>query len=152
MTKALDDFITAYRAPKSAVEITGDFACSEWVYTDDHGWNPCSVRKTSRWGDCPNRANHRRPVLQHKELDQITEGDRVTFYHHASNRDQWATVLEWTPVWHFPDGAVAEWEAVLHIEDLGLGNGFTAGTKVQRHRVRRHGSIVKYGYTPGVFR
>lgn len=150
MRYTLDQFIAEHRAPKSAIVVAGDFECRDWVHTEEHGWNPCTVRKTSMSGDCPNKDNHGRPVLKPKTLDEITEGDRVQFYHHASNQNQWATVLEWTVAKTFPDGKAAEWDAVFHIEHLGLGNGFSAGIKVQRHRVGRYGSIIKYA-TDGSF-
>jgi hypothetical protein len=151
MTNALDQFIAEYRAPKSAITVAGDFECRDWVHTAEHGWNPCAVRKTSMWGDCPNKANHGRPVLKAKTQEQITEGDRVNFYHPASNQDQWATVLAWTVGSTFPDGSPMTWDAVLHIERLSLGNGFSAGTKVQRHTFRRYESCgIKYA-TDGSF-
>ena len=152
MSNALADFITAYLAPKGAIRVAGDFECRDWVHTEEHGWNPCAVRKTSQWATCPNADNHGRPVVKAKRLDEITPGDTIRFYHHASNQDQWATVLAWTPVnWYIRSGEPMEWDAVLHIADLKLGNGFSAGTKVQRHRIEAHRETVKNAYTPGVF-
>lgn len=148
MTDTLDAFVTAYRAPKVAPQ-PGVYPCIDWVRTGDE-WAPCGNTKTQMWGGCPNEHNHGRPVLKPKTLDEITEGDRVIFYHHASNQDQHATVLAWTPAKVFPSGKVAEWDAVLHIEHLALGNGFSAGIKVQCHRVGRYGSIIKYA-TDGSF-
>jgi hypothetical protein len=153
MTKALDQFIAEHRAPKSAITVAGDFECRDWVHTDEHGWNPCGVRRVSMWADCPNVENHGRPVLKRKAVDEIEPGDRIQFFHGASGRDQWATVLEWTAGHAFPDGKAAEWHAVLHIEHLDLGNGFNAGTKVQRHTIERYRAAgFKAGWTPGVFR
>jgi len=152
MTNALDTFIAQHRAPKSAIEVAGDYACIDWVHTEEHGWNPCSVRKTAMWGDCPNKANHGRPVVARKELDDIEPGDRIYFYHPSSNQDQNATVLEWTVARTFPDGKAAEWTATVHIEHLGLGNGFGGRARVQRHKFERYQAAgIKHAYTPGVF-
>lgn len=150
--RALDAFVTAYRAPVSAIVTAGDYPCRDLVHTEEHGWNVCGTRKVGSWGNCPNETNHGRPVLVAKTLDEIVPGDRVRFYHGASNRDQWATVLQWTVARAYEDGAAIEWRAVLHMDRLDLGNGFSAGIKVQRHVFGRYDSCgIKYACTPGVY-
>jgi hypothetical protein len=152
MSNALDLFIAQHKAPKSAIVVAGDYPCTDMVHTDEWGWNVCGTRKTQMWGGCPNAANHGRPVVAPKELDDIEPGDRIKFYHPASNQDQFATVLEWTVGRRFPDGKPAEWDAVVHIEHLGLGNGFGGRARVQRHSFQRYQAAgIKHAYTPGVY-
>jgi hypothetical protein len=150
MTNALDQFITEHNTPKAAPQ-PGVYPCIDWVQTDGD-WKPCGGVKTQMWGSCPNEHNHGRPVLKAKTQDEIEPGDRIQFYHPSSNLDQWATVLEWNVGMRFPDGRPATWDAVLHIEHLGLGNGFGGRARVQRHSFRRYESSgVKYACTPDVF-
>jgi hypothetical protein len=144
------------RAEGPAVAVTDpstDVHCTDWVRVEGE-FNPCGVRKILAWSPCPNRDNHVNRVVKANTLDEISEGDRIEFYHPASNRDQWAEVLEWTPAEVIErTGQVSAWDAVLLVDDLGLGNGFSAGRKCIRQRIERwRSSSVRFAYTPGVYR
>lgn len=40
------------------------------------------------------QAMHRDPVA---DFEHVTPGDRISWYHGMSNRDQWGYVVAWTP-------------------------------------------------------
>lgn len=83
------------------------------------------------------------------DFERIRPGMRVVFFHGPSNQDQYATVVAWTPTYH-PNAVgeviCTEAKAVLHVQDLGLGNGFTAGEKTLHMKVERYLRPLKAAY------
>lgn len=88
------------------------------------------------------------------DFERIRPGMRVVFFHGPSNQDQYATVVAWTLV-HHPNAVgeviCTEARAVLHVQDLGLGNGFTAGEKTLHMTVERYMRPLKMVYRQSVW-
>lgn len=98
------------------------------------------------------------PVAAHLEpvtdFERIRPGMTVIFYHGPSNQDQSATVVAWTPIYH-PNAVgeviCTEARAVLHVQDLGLGNGWTAGETTLRLTMERYLHPLKMAYRSSVW-